>query len=50
MFNPALEFAFRLNESVTTDIIHEMFTDLVPDSMQMGKPDNLETIHSQQAH
>ena len=40
--NPALEFGFRLNESVTTDIIHQIFTDFVPDCKQMGKSDNLE--------
>ena len=48
MSNPTLEFGF--NESVTTDIIHEESTDLVPDWKQMTKPDNLDTIHSQQAH
>ena len=50
MPNPALQFGYRLNESVNTDIIHEISNDLVPDRQQMGKPDNLETIHLQQAY
>ena len=50
MSDPALKFGSRKNESVPTDIIHEISTDLVPDVKQMEKPDSLETIHSQQAY